>query len=192
MIKCRRGRQSETGNKADIRTKGGVSRNRDVGQMAPEAANPDGGTGRVIVVVDDDAALMEQLKRVWLQLQVADDLHVFSNATDAERDLQDLAAQNNMPPVAAIVLDPDVAGEQTGAFLRAVRHYYGKYQTPVIMWTRDRAKYKVLDGCGADSVLRKPMVLRVIQALDATCQLNWNRFAPYPGNQSARTDANGL
>jgi CheY-like chemotaxis protein len=139
---------------------------------------------RVVLVVDADSSYADTLSSTWSQLRLADELRVVQSREEALNFLHDSFGSNGSAPIAAVVLDPDATGEDTGAFLREVRKHWGKTRVPTVFWTRDGEKYDVLEGRGVDSVLKKPMVLRLIQALDTACQLRVQRFSPFAGSST--------
>ncbi len=137
---------------------------------------------RTILCVDPDASCAGILHEAWSQLRLADTLHVVPDQEEALKFLASAHGENGQGSLAAVVLDPDATGEETGPFMRKVRKYGGKDAVPIVFWSQDGDKYRVLEGRGVESILKKPMVLRLIQALDAACQLRVQRFHPYKGN----------
>ena len=137
---------------------------------------------RTVLFVDRDKEHTLALCNAWSQLRLADELRVAESREQALEMLQAAAEKKDVPPVAAVVLDPEITGEDTGAFMRDVRKYCGGDRTPVVFWSRNGQQYEVLGGLGVESVLRKPMVLRLIQALDSACPLKTQPFPPFPGN----------
>ncbi|MCF7838858.1 MAG: hypothetical protein K9N49_09540 [Candidatus Marinimicrobia bacterium] len=139
---------------------------------------------RTILCVDSDAAYASLLHDAWRQLHLADELRLARNRASALAFLRSLQGRNGHSPLAAVVLDPEATGEETGAFLRELRALCREQAIPIVFWSRDGEKYGLLEGRGVAAVLKKPMVLRLIQVLDATCQLRVQRFRPYAGNIS--------
>ncbi|MEJ2720514.1 MAG: hypothetical protein P8181_05165 [bacterium] len=125
---------------------------------------------RTILFVDNDT-YAEALRDAWFELRLADDFKVVSDGEEALAMLRNAAGNGTGSPIAAVVLDPDITGEDTGAFLRQVRSSIPGNHTPVVFWTWDTDKYRVLEGRGVDSVLEKPMFLRLIQTLVMSCHL---------------------
>lgn len=138
--------------------------------------------GRTVLCVDPDASYAEMLHNAWQQLRLADDLRVAHSREEALA-LLDAALDGGSCP-AAVVLDPEATGEETGAFMREMRKHCGRAKVPIIFWSQDSEKYEVLEGLGVDSVLKKPAVLRLIQSLDEVCELSVDQFQPFPGNHS--------
>lgn len=145
------------------------------------------GTRRTILFVDNDA-YADALRDVWSQLRLTAELRVASTHEKALSVLRDASKESSGAPLAAIVLDPEVTGEATGSFLREVQDAVTKHGAAVVLWTRDIAKYGILEGRGADSVLQKPMFLRLIRALDEACRPPAPGFPPTLGDGSARGD----
>lgn len=156
-----------------------MKRHRAVKVM--EAACLQAETPRTILLVDNDAFHVEALRSAWSQLRLSDELHVAGDHENALRFLRRAAKDKKAGRVAAIVLDPNATGEETGAFLREVRSNYARHVAPVLLWTRDRRKYGVLEGQNVISVLQKTMVLKVIASLDEACRLRMHRFTPFLG-----------
>lgn len=139
---------------------------------------------RSILCVDPDASYADILRDAWSQLHLADELHVLNSRETALEFLGSACGENGQRPLAAVVLDPEATGEETGPFVREVRKHCGKDAVPIVFWSQDGDKYRVLEGRGVESVLKKPMVLRLIQELDAACQLRVQSFLPYNGSRS--------
>lgn len=142
-----------------------------------ETSRPDGereATRRTILVVDSNWHDARALQDAWDRLGLLDELRVVGDRVQALEVLRRLNRHkraDKSPPVAAVVLDPEMTGETTGDFMRAVRRSAGRKQAPVLFWTRDGEKYEVLEGRGVESVLPKETVLRLIQTLDEVCSL---------------------
>lgn len=139
---------------------------------------------RYILVVDGDGGAAP-LKAAWRQLYLSDDLRVVTDPETAIGLLQE-AAGGGAPSVAAVVLDPDTTGAETGHFLCRARAVPTANPVPMVLWSRDGAKYAALKKNGVASLVRKPMVLRVVQVLDAACGLRRHPFAPFAGGTLAR------
>ena len=139
-------------------------------------------TGRTVLCVDRDETCAGMLQDAWMQLRFADHLHVVHSQEEASAFLCTVDVQGRSAPLAAVILDPEATGEATGAFVRQVRTHYGKDLVPIMLWSRDSRTYKVLEGRSVESVLSKPMVLRLIQSLDAACKLRVQHFQPFAGN----------
>jgi len=137
---------------------------------------------RTVLFVDHDPEHTLALCNAWSQLRLADELRLAESRDEALEMLQKAGKNKDIPPVAAVVLDPETTGEGTGQFMRDVRKYCGGAKTPVVFWSRNGQQYEVLEGLGVESILRKPMVLRLIQALDAACHLKTHDFPPFPGS----------
>ena len=131
------------------------------------------------------------LKAAWRQLGLYDDLRIVADPEKAVSLFREAEAGNAAAPVAAVVLDPETTGEGTGDFLRRVRETSSGNPVPIVFWSRDHAKYRALEGREVVSVVPKPMVLRVIQALDEACGLRKRPFAPFAGGTLARQRARG-
>ena len=138
--------------------------------------------GRTVLCVDPDASYAEMLHNAWQQLRLADDLRVAHSREEALALLDAALDGGNCP--AAVVLDPEATGEETGAFMREVRKHCGRAKVPIVFWSQDSEKYEVLEGLGVESVLRKPGVLRLVQSLHEVCELSVHSFLPFPGDQS--------
>lgn len=136
-----------------------------------ETKNGKGGRQRTILVVDRNDKCDETLKEAWSRLGLVDELKVEGDSDKALNTLRDGLKARGRRPVAAVVLDPEATGEDTGSFLREVRKSASRRELPVLLWTRDGETYDLLAGKGVDTVLRKPMVLRLIQSLDSACDL---------------------
>lgn len=134
---------------------------------------------RTVLCVDPDESYAGMLNNAWRQLQLADDLHIVRSREEALQFLESVGDGDTRP--AAVVLDPEMTGEETGAFMREVRKHCGKRKVPIMFWSRDSEKYEVLEGLGVDSVLKKPAVLRLVQSLDEACQLGVQQFNPHAG-----------
>ena len=137
---------------------------------------------RIILYMEPDPSFAETLHDAWVQFQFADALHIVHSCDEALQFLNSIQGSRGDAPVAAVVLDPDATGEDTGAFVRDVRKYCGNAQVPIVFWSRNSDKYKVLEGLGVESVLHKPMVMRLIQSLDAACKLKVQHVQPFAGN----------
>ena len=140
---------------------------------------------RVVLYVDSDGSYADTLSSAWSQLRLDEDLHVVAGRKQALDFLSDTHNRNGSPAVAAVILDPDVTGEETGEFLRKIRRRCPGTPAPVVFWTRDGEKYQVLEGRGVNAVLQKPAVLRMIAALDGACRLRIQRFTPFAGGFSS-------
>ena len=142
----------------------------------------DGRVGeRAVLCVDTDASYADMLHKAWQQLRLANDLHIARSREEA-LDILDAALDGGSRP-AAVVLDPEATGEETGAFMREVRQHCGRGKVPIIFWSQDSEKYEVLEGLGVESVLRKPGVLRLVQSLHEVCEISVHSFLPFPGDQ---------
>ena len=139
---------------------------------------------RTILCVDPDGLHGNNLYDTWQQLRLADELHIAHSPEEAIRFL-DSAGNGSGPgfPV-AIVLDPDATGEETGPLVRELKHRCAAESVPVVFWTRNGEMYRVLEGRTVDSVLEKPMILRLIHALDEACGLTIQRFDSGPGSST--------
>lgn len=144
---------------------------------------PGAGIGRTVLCVDPDETYARMLHDAWMKLQFADDLHIVRSPAEAVAFISSDAVQLGLVPLAAVILDPAAIGEETGAFVRAMRKYCGKDSVPLVFWSQDSEKYEVLEGRGVELVLKKPMVLRLIHALDRACQLSVKHFKPFAGNR---------
>ena len=101
---------------------------------------------RTVLFVDRDKEHTLALCNAWSQLRLADELRVAESREQALEMLQAAAEKKDVPPVAAVVLDPEITGEDTGAFMRDVRKYCGGDRTPVVFWSRNGQQYEVLEG----------------------------------------------
>ena len=143
---------------------------------------------RIVLYVDGDASYADSMRSVWSQLRLDEGLHIVVGREQALEFLSDADGKNGAPDVAAVILDPDATGDETGDFMREIRRRLSGRPAPVVFWTRDGAKYQVLEGKGVDAVLQKPMVLRLIAALDGACRLRVQPFAPFAGGMPATTE----
>ncbi len=139
-------------------------------------------TGRTVLCVDRDETCAGMLQDAWMQLQFADDLHIVRSQEEALAFLR--CAETEQVPLAAVILDPEATGDETGAFVQEVRKHCGKDAVPIMFWSRDSKKHKVQESRSVESVLKKPMVLRLIQSLDTACRLRVRHFKPFAGNCS--------
>lgn len=150
--------------------------------------HPEEAGNRCILLVDGNGG-GAPLTDAWRQLRLCDDLNIVADPEKAVSLLRE--AGHTFSPVAALVLDPETTGEGTGDFLRRVRTTSSGKPVPIVFWSRDHTKYRALEGRGVVSVVPKPMVLRVIQALDEACGLRKRHFAPFAGGALARRRARG-
>lgn len=81
-----------------------------------KAVEPEAGTSRIILLVDNDGSHGEALRRAWSQLRLSELLHVYSKHEDALQFIRNAEKDKDAAPIAAIVLDPDATGEETGGF----------------------------------------------------------------------------
>ena len=139
-------------------------------------------TGRTVLCVDRDETCAGMLQDAWMQLQFADDLHIVRSQAEAMAFLR--SAELEQVPLAAVIVDPEATGDDTGAFVREVRKHCGKDAVPIMFWSRDSKKHKAQEGRSVASVHKKPMVLRLIQSLDTACRLRVKHFKPFAGNGS--------
>lgn len=137
--------------------------------------------GKTVLYVDPDESCAVMLHDVWKRLHLVDDLHVVRSREEALAFLD--SAEIGNVHLAAIVLDPEAVGEATGTFVRALRKRCGKSRVPIMFWSHDSEKYEVLEGRGIESVHKKPMVLHLIQSLDAACQPAPKTFSRHPGDR---------
>ncbi len=149
-------------------------------------------TGRTVLCVDRDETCAGMLQDAWMQLRFADHLHIVPSQEEASAFLCSVDVQGGPAPLAAVILDPEATGEATGAFVRQVRTHCGKDMVPIMLWSRESRTYKVLEGRSVESVLSKPMVLRLIQSLDAACDLRIQHFKPFTGNRMFTHPAVGM
>ena len=145
---------------------------------------------RYVLLVDGNGG-GGPLKAAWRQLGLNDDLRIVADPEKAVRLLREAETGSAAAPVAALVLDPETTSEGTGDFLRRVRTTLSGNPVPIVFWSRDHSKYRALEGGEVVSVVPKPMVLRVIQALDGACGLRKRPFAPFAGGTLARRRARG-
>lgn len=134
-------------------------------------AHADRDRPRTVILVADNDRYTGSLRGIWSQLHLQDGLDVVSDRRKAVEKIAQARANPDAPDVAAVILEPETTGEETGQFLREIRGAVPERHVPVVFWTRDGKKYDVLEGNGVDSVLQKPRVLRLIHALDSACQL---------------------
>ena len=127
-----------------------------------EVATPN----RTILFVDNDG-YASALRDVWPELGLGANLKVMQHYEDALTILWDAELKGNGASITAIVVDPEVTGEETGVFLRQVQDTASDNHVPLLLWTRDVERYDVLEGSAVDLVLQKPMFLRLIRALDS-------------------------
>lgn len=137
---------------------------------------------RTVLCVDPDESYASMLDNAWRQLQLDDDLRIARSREEALLFLE--AARDGGTRPAAVVLDPEVTGEETGAFMREMRQHCGKAKVPIVFWSHDSEKYEVLEGLGVESVLKKPAVLRLVQSLDECCDLGVRNFMPHAGGRA--------
>lgn len=135
---------------------------------------------RTILVVENDETCGRELQEAWRRLRLDDKLRIVKSRQEALEVLRD-SVERGSNPVAAVVLDPDATGEETGRFLREIRAVASGEHCPVTLWAREGLGYEALDGASVDSVEHKPMILRLIQTLDGLCDLRSRKFAPYAG-----------
>lgn len=134
---------------------------------------------RTILFVDNDS-YADALRNAWVQLRLADELKVVPDRDKALELLRDAADGRADKPIAVIVVDPEMTGEDTGEFLRQVRRTASVHRAPVMLWTGDAERYRVLEGKSVDAVLQKPMFLRLFQTLLTACQLKVRKPIPHP------------
>lgn len=149
-----------------------------------------GAVRRYILLVDGDGGAAP-LKAAWRQLRLCGDLPIVPDPEKAVSLLREVEAGTAAEPVGAVVLDPETTGEGTGDFLRRARETSSGNPVPIVFWCRDREKCRALEGRGLASIVPKPMVLRVIQALDKACGLRKRPFVPFASGTLARQQARG-
>lgn len=140
--------------------------------------------GRTVLCVDPDPSCAAALQDAWAQLHLADDLHIVGSQEGALDFLSSAQSRSEQGSVAAVVLDPDATGEESGLFVYEVRKHCGKEPVPILLWSRDSDKYKELEGRDVEGVIKKPKVLRLIQSLDEACRLRVRHFRPFTGSSS--------
>ncbi len=144
---------------------------------------------KTVLVIDGNAQAVEALHRAWQQLQLAENLHIVMDhdkAVDYLRDYEQKKKEysDDEEEIAAIILDPEMTGEQTGEFMREIRRNKECRDTPILFWTTEERKYQVLEGRGVDAVESKSRILRLIQKLNDECELRVRPFPPFSGRIS--------
>lgn len=146
----------------------------------------DDNTKRTVLVIDGSKKAAEALQRAWLQLQIADNLHIVPDHDGAvkylrEYEQKDEKYSDDKEEIAAIILEPEVTGEQTGEFMRQIRRNKACRGVPVLFWTTEGTKYKVLEGRGVNAAEPKARILRLIQRLNDCYELQVRPFPPFTG-----------
>lgn len=156
----------------------------EIQQATPPGGQPGAWTTaeRLVLAVEGDTDYVQALREAWTQLGVRNGLRIVPGPDDALRILRTAAAAGNgssQLAVVAVVLDPEMTGEQTGAFLREVRQICNGQSIPVIVWSNHASAYKILEGKGVAGAVPKPLLLPLIQELHSTSRLDVRPTPPF-------------
>jgi len=127
-----------------------------------------------VVLIDSNGMASQSVEDAWKRLNIAYSLRILSSCTEARaflRHRSKLSEEASGPDVAALIIDHSAGQDDGLELIENTRGCSATRSIPILVYAADIKSLRKRPELVADAFVRRPMALKLVQALDSLCGL---------------------